>query len=187
MPPATPSPLRITAPALNLPAHSNAEAFGAAIWLWMQMPDHQDLPLRALSALLLPAITHQQYIMAATQCGDQVQPVAYLAWANLSAEAESRYLHNPARGLAPEDWNSGDRMWFTDWFTPFGHAKAFHAALKELLPTGCARALYHRGNERGMRVLTFRGKTVSAAQAQQWWRERPMLAYRPATTTHPSV
>lgn len=178
--------LIITAPALGLPAHNDAETFGAATWLWMQEPDHRDLPLLALSQLLLPPIQCQQYILASEAVGETTRPVAYLAWANLSAEAESRYLHNPARGLRQQDWHSGDRMWLTDWFTPFGHAKAFRAALRELLPVVCARALYHRGNERGMRVMTFHGKAVSPAQERQWWRERPMLAYTAQPTSNPT-
>ncbi len=168
--------LSIIAPALNLPSYSELEVLGAATWLWMHAPDHQDLPLHALGELLLPPIRCQQYILLSSREGAACKPLAYLAWANLSEEAESRYLHHPARGLRPRDWSSGDRMWFTDWFTPFGHAQDLYRAVRSLLPDVCARYLDHRGNERGMHVRTYRGTRVTKEQARRWWQERPMLA-----------
>lgn len=170
--------LQITAPALGAPGYNEAAVFGSVTWLWMHVADHQDLPLKALTLLLLPPLKNRQYMLASAPDGngDDIRPVAYVAWANLSAEAESRYLANPAVGLRPEDWASGDRMWLIDWFTPFGHAPAFRRAVGQLLADSCARALYHRGNERGMRVLTFRGDHISEAQSRQWWQARPMLA-----------
>ncbi|MEK9802562.1 MAG: toxin-activating lysine-acyltransferase, partial [Curvibacter sp.] len=111
-----------------------------------------------------------------------LQPVAYLSWAHLSAEAESRYLDHPLRGLQPADWRSGDRMWAIDWITPFGHAHALRASILRLLPQVCFRFLYHRGNERGLRIKTYRGRAITAEQARQWWLARPMLAATQAGT-----
>lgn len=166
----------ITAPTLNRPAHSEAEAFGAVTWLWMQSPDHRTLPLQALQQLLLPAIQTGQYLLLHERSTTGLRPVAYLSWAHLSAEAESRYLDHPLRGLQPADWCSGDRMWAIDWITPLGHAHALRASILRLLPQVCFRFLYHRGNERGLRIKTYRGRAISAEQARQWWLARPMLA-----------
>lgn len=176
----------ITAPTLDRPPHNEAEAFGAVTWLWMQSPDHRSLPLQALQQLLLPAIQAGQYLLLHTGTADSKQPVAYMSWANLSAEAESRYLAHPLRGLAPTDWRSGDRMWVTDWITPFGHAHALHTLGRSLLPLVCFRYLHHRGNERGLRIKTYRGRAISPDQARQWWRARPMLAPAPDNRTSPS-
>ena len=168
-------PFTITAPALGAPGHSEAEVLGSVTWLWMHTPRHRDLPLHALNKLVLPALKAQQFILASAPNGTAVRPVAYLAWANFSADAESRYLQGAA-ALRPEDWNSGDRTWITDWFTPFGHSTEFRKTIETLLPNSCFRALYHRGNERGLRVMTFRGQNVTPLHAKTWWQARPMLA-----------
>lgn len=169
----------ITAPALNRPPHNEAEALGTAVWLWMQSPDHRALPLEALQKLLLPAIQAGQYLLVHTRTAAGKQPVAYMSWANLDARAESRYLAHPLRGLQRPDWQSGDRMWVTDWVTPFGHALALRAVVLKLLPQVCFRYLHHRGNERGLRVKTYRGRAIHPDQARQWWLARPMLAAPP--------
>ena len=169
----------IIAPTLNRPPHSEAEAFGAVTRLWMQSPDHRTLPLEALQQLLLPAIQTGQYLLLHSPTPTGRQPVAYMGWANLSAQAESRYLAHPLRGLQPLDWQSGDRMWVMDWITPYGHALALRAMVLKLLPQVCFRYLHHRGNERGLRVKTYRGRAVSPALARQWWQMRPMLAAMP--------
>lgn len=168
--------LIITAPALQATQRSEAEIFGSVVWLWLHSKTHQQMPLHMLSGVLLPALKARQFILASALDGSQERPVAFIAWANLSAQAESRYLHNANVALRPEDWQSGDRMWITDWFTPFGHASEFRRVVCQLLDQSCFRALYHRGHERGMRVLSFRGDQVSKAQERQWWQERPMLA-----------
>lgn len=168
-------PFTITAPALGAPGHSEAEVLGSVTWLWMHTPKHRDLPLHALNSVLLPALKAQQFILAAAPDGDALRPVAYLAWANFSADAENRYLQSAA-AIRSQDWNSGDRMWITDWFTPFGHAAEFRRAVGALLSGTCSRALDHRGDERGLRVMALRGQNVTLQQANAWWQARPMMA-----------
>jgi cytolysin-activating lysine-acyltransferase len=176
-------PFTIIAPALQAPSHSEAQTLGAVVWLWLQAQSHRNTPLHALTTLLLPALRSGQFILAlADQPHTSVQtrtPVGYLAWACLCAQAESRYVHRPASAMREADWCSGDRMWFTDWLTPFGHTQAFGAAVQQLLPHAFARALHHRGDERGLRVQHFRGRHTTKAQAQQWWQARPILAQAP--------
>ena len=170
--------LIITAPALNASEHSEAEIFGSIVWLWMHSKSQSDMPLYALSLWLLPALKSKQFVLAYETDGQQTKPVAYMAWAQLSAEAESRYVKNSALGLSPKDWRSGDRFWITDFFTPYGHAKQFSDAIAATLSDFCFRSLYHRGADRGMRVLYFRGDHVPLENAKQWWKDRPILARR---------
>lgn len=170
--------LTIHAPALNpqAPVPSEAELLGSAVWLWMHSRTHQNMPLQALHALLLPPLRLGQYMLAVEQLGNGSRPVAYVGWANLSPEAESRYIANPYHGLQPQDWNSGDRMWMTDYFIPFGNVRPIHRQLQALMCNASFRYLYHRGQEQGVKVLTFSGSRVDRQQTRQWWRERPMLA-----------
>jgi cytolysin-activating lysine-acyltransferase len=43
---------------------TEAEVLGSTVWLWMNSPNHNELPLNALSVALLPAIKQRQFILA---------------------------------------------------------------------------------------------------------------------------
>ncbi|MFA7347128.1 MAG: toxin-activating lysine-acyltransferase [Desulfurivibrionaceae bacterium] len=167
----TPNSLDIIAPGLIEENWTEAEVFGSAAWLWMHSSSHRERPLHTLSALLLPAIKQQQFILA-SEVG---QPVFYLAWANLSLEAEQRYLQQHPVFMPEADWNSGERMWVLDWVAPFGHTRIMHRLLeRQLFANRCMRALYHRGDERGLKIKTFRGMAVLPEEAQAWFQHHPL-------------
>ena len=178
------SSLDIIAPALGLPGHSEAELFGALAWLCMHSNNHRDLPLASFSQTLLNPIKRQQFMLASALLDGVQQPVAYIAWANFDADAESRYLADGNHTLMrPEDWNSGDRMWITDWVAPFGHTASFVHEVSTRLSESCYRFLYHKGDETGLQVKTLRGCAVSKEQAASWWSARPMHANYAKTTS----
>ena len=153
-------------------AWTEAEVFGSAVWLWMHSQKHREIPLHVLSTLLLPAIKRQQFIIVS----EHGKPVFYLSWANLSAEAECRYIKNPSYAMREEDWNSGDRMWVLDWVAPFGHTKVISRLLVQHLFTNrWMRALYHRGNDRGLRVKTFHGIGIMSEEACFWFETHPIV------------
>jgi len=153
----------VTAPALTGEPFNEAEALGGAVWLWMHSAAHRNAPLHMLSALLLPAIKNRQFILVS----EKTKPVFYLSWASLSEDAEKRYLTNAPECMPSADWASGERIWFLDWVAPFGHSLRLRSLLKRrLFPGWCARSLYHRGEEKGLRVKTFRGLAVSAQEAR---------------------
>lgn len=166
----------ITAPALGLPGHGETEVLGAATWLWMHSLKHRSLPVIALSQTLLTPLKAQQFILVSEAGpGGAVRPVAYLGWGNFDAETEARYLQAGTTALLRNaDWNSGDRMWITDWVTPFGHAPQLRRIVGTLLANSCFRALYHRGVEHGQRVMAMRGDRVSRDDADAWWHDRPL-------------
>jgi cytolysin-activating lysine-acyltransferase len=169
--------LEITAPALTGASCSEAEVLGSAAWLWMHSPAHRDAPLHTLSALLLPALKHQQFILA-TELG---KPVFYLSWANFSAAAEARYLRNPPVCMPEADWASGSRMWIIDWVAPFGHTRQMSRLLAQrLFAKRCLRSLYHRGNRQGLRILTFHGNAVMAQEANLWFHAHPIALDHPS-------
>ena len=177
------STLAIIAPALGLPGHSEAELFGALAWLCMHSKNHRDMPLASFGQSLLNPIQRQQFMLASASLNGVLQPVAYVAWANFDAEAESRYLADGSQSLMrAEDWNSGDRMWITDWVAPFGHTASFEREVSTRLSESCYRFLYHKGDDTGLQVKTARGSAVSKAQADSWWSARPMHALHALTT-----
>jgi cytolysin-activating lysine-acyltransferase len=167
--------LIITALALNAPGHSEAEIFGSIVWLAMQVNNKNCLPLQDLSHWLLPALRSQQFIFASERIDGKTRPVAYMSWANLTADVERRYVDNPDKGLSPREWTGGNRMWVIDWMIPFGHSQSFSRAVCASLGNSCFKSLYHRGCHRGLRVQLFRGDYVSLVQAKQWWKDKPIL------------
>lgn len=161
----------ITAPAILGEAFSEAEVLGSTVWLWMHSPVHRDAPLNTLPILLLPAIKNSQFVLAS----ENGKPVFFLSWAMLSEEAESRYLRNPPHCMHEADWNSGERMWILDWVAPFGHTRAISRLLwRNIFPSRWARALYHRGNDRGLRIKTFQGIAVMPEEARFWFETHPV-------------
>lgn len=158
------------------PAHSDepwneAQAFGSAVWLWMHSEAHRAAPLHALNALLLPAIRHRRFVLAC----ENGRPVAYCSWADLSEEAERRYLASPAVCMRDEDWTSGERTWVLDWVAPFGHTAALsHALTRHLMAHRIGRALYHRGERSGLRIKTFKGIGVRTEEANAWFAAHPV-------------
>jgi len=154
---------------------NEAEAMGSAVWLYMHSASHRNMPLHLLSRLLLPAITRRQFVLAS----ENGQPVFFLTWALFNADAERRYIANPPEAMLEDDWTSGDRMWVLDWIAPFGHTRAARQLLTRLFPMQNARALYHRGDTRGLRVLQLRGIAVMPEEAQAWAVLNPIQSSAP--------
>jgi len=168
--------LDIKAPLILGGQESEAEVLGATVWLWMHSPMHRDAPLHALPTLLLPIIKRGQYVLVA----EQGRPVFFLSWAWLNLESEARYLTRPAIEMREEDWASGDRMWCIDWIAPFGHTAAMSALMRrDYFPDRCVRALYHRGEKLGKRVVLLHGNQVSRDQAKAWQQAHPLAVNLP--------
>lgn len=164
--------IAIVAPGLIEQTWNEAEVLGSAVWLWLHSPAHREFPLHTLPTLLLPAIKHRQFILA-SQAG---RPVFYLSWANFNLKAEQRYLDNNPLLMPEADWNCGDRTWILDWVAPFGHTRTMTQLLKrQLFANRCARGLYHRGNERGLKIKTFQGAAVLPEQARAWFKAHPVV------------
>jgi cytolysin-activating lysine-acyltransferase len=172
----------IVAPRLVDCDFNEATVFGSAAWLWLHSERHRNIPLHTLSTLLLPAIKHKKFILVS----ESGKPVFYFSWADLSEEAEQRYLRHSPEQMRDEDWCSGERMWVLDWIAPFGHNNLMNRLLKRKLLAGrCMRTLYHRGSETGMRVKKLHGIAVLPEEARAWFDAHPtVLDRKPAQTHH---
>jgi cytolysin-activating lysine-acyltransferase len=170
--------LSVISPQFEAHTMSEAEVLGAAVWLWMHSATHQGAPLTALNTLLLPAIKTGQYLLAF----EQGQPVAYVAWAQLDEPRETAYLVHASRLTDNSDWCSGERGWFTDYIASFGHARQIRRILTHrLFPTGLFRSLYHKGDDKGLRVMTFHGTAVHPLEARHWFEQHPVCWPTPLT------
>lgn len=166
------SAITFVAPRLNHCVFNEAEMLGSIVWLWMQSDFHNTIQLKDLPALLLPAIKSRQFIVAIKE----EKPVFYLSWANLSAEAESRYINHVATDMPLEDWDSGDRMWVLDIVAPFGNIKTIISLLLSdgLLSSKCWRTLYHKGDKTGLIIKEFKGRHLSRTAVRNWFSQRPI-------------
>ncbi len=162
----------VVSPALFPDEHWNeAEAFGAMTWLWLKSEEHCHTPIQEMAARTLPVLKNGQFALF-SQNG---QPVAYIAWASFSPEAETRYLQSDQGLLSNQDWQSGDRKWFINWFAPLGNTTAVRQIAKQyLFANDCLRSLYHRGNDKGLRIMLFKGGYVSLKAKQQWESDHPV-------------
>ncbi|KAA8700312.1 toxin-activating lysine-acyltransferase [Pseudomonas cannabina] len=169
--------LDITAPGLIDEPWNEAAVLGSVTWLWMHSKAHRDAPLHSLPTLLLPALKHRQFVLGS----EDGKPVCYLSWLTVDEAAERRYLQQSPLMLKEADWNSGERIWLNDWVAPFGHSAALSRVLhRQLFANKCGRALYHRGEERGLRIKTFQGIGVIPEQARAWFAAHP-VATTPST------
>lgn len=173
--------ISMIAPLFTQERWTEAETLGSTVWLWMNSQNHHELPLHTLSAALLPAIKTRQFILVS----ENDQPIFFMSWANLSDEAEARYLDTHQLLMKPEDWDSGERMWIIDWVAPFGHTRKIKQFLAQhFMAHRCARSLYHRGGERGRRVQYFFGKSVSPRQRRLWKAAYPLMSASEVDNTH---
>ena len=149
---------------------SEAEALGIVVWLWTHSNTHRSLPISAVSSLILPAIQTQQYVLLL----DGSKPVAYAAWAALNEVKEEQYLQSANSLLTQADWCSGDRYWITDFVAPFGHARTLRRHIAQVLNTQAIRFLYHKGSDRGIKILEAHGLAVLPQEARHWFDTHPV-------------
>lgn len=160
----------IIVPQLSGEPCSEVEAVGAATWLWMHSAVHGPLPVASLATLLLPPIKRGQFLLV-YEAG---RPVGYLAWAMFSEDAERRYLHQPSHTLPAEAWSSGDRIWIMDAVAPFGHTHSMRSFITHrLFFDRCFRTLYHRGAEKGLRIIEKHGAALLREEARRWFDMNP--------------
>lgn len=178
----------LQAPQLTGQPNRISEAFGAAVWLWMQMPRHRQLTIKNLDKRLLEPIRQGQYVLVCTgKYNQQRDPVALLLYACLNARSESQYLRDPSSPLSAGDWRSGDRLWLIDWVSPFGRSLQLRRQLLEMFARQTARSLHRHAQPGTSQVKTWRGETCTDDAARAWWHERPMLSGPRSTPSWPGA
>ena len=137
---------------------------GRIAWLWMNSNLHGNWSTRLMMRNVIPPVSSGQYRVIM----EGGFPVAYASWAFFSAEAEKRYILNPSL-IDIHDWNSGDRMWFIDYISPFStkHTLRLKSELREIFPKRYARALRVSVDSEEGRVLTYFG-----TEAPDGWRKQ---------------
>ena len=85
-----------------------------------------------------------------------LQAIGYISWAYFDEVAQAHYLQSDRHLRDNSDWNCGDYIWFIQWFAPLGHSHQMRSAVRQLFPSTTVRALYHKGSDKGLRILTFK-------------------------------
>ena len=135
---------------------NEAEALGAITWLWLKT-DYKYFSVAEMSAMVLPVLKNGQFALF---CRGG-QPLAYITWAWFSQEAENCYLQSDLGLLFFQYLCCGNGLRLNNWITPFGNSKVIRKlAADYLFPEQCGRALYHRGSERGLRIMEFKGSRI---------------------------
>ena len=133
--------------------------YGYISWLWSNSELHRDWNVKSQARLIIPAITLKQFHLI---LDPNNFPVAYCSWAWLSSEVENEFIRR-AGFIDPKNWNSGDRLWFIDYVSPFSshYTDQLNVALARMFPDKIARALRVKpGNKRG-KIISFRGPKMS--------------------------
>lgn len=152
---------------------NEAEVLGAMTWLWFVSENCKNLSVSDLSLQVLPTLKSRQFAVLSQNS----QPLGYISWANLDANQEAEYVYSERWIYTHPNWNSGDRMWLIHWFAPHGQSKLLKRIVENyLFPEQCFRALYHRGDNHGLKVMNFHGKLVEKTVVSAWIKQHPILA-----------
>lgn len=114
---------------------------GELVEIACHMPVLASMELRFLSEVFLRP--HNLGQMRRWHRGGRIVGVATWAW--LDAPAVDRMLADG--GVAPQDWQSGDQLWFIDVIAPFGDMRAISRDLRRLFPGQTGHSV--RWNEDG--------------------------------------
>ncbi len=101
---------------VKIPDHVAMEsALGSALLLATKAPTHKYLFSHDFEWLVIPPIAARQFSLFRNK---QDEPIAFVSWAKVSSEVESR-LQSGILRLSPQDWNSGDKIYIIDIISPF--------------------------------------------------------------------
>jgi cytolysin-activating lysine-acyltransferase len=116
-------------PAQQTAQPDNIAVLGHVLWLMSQSAVHKHVFVADFEWLVMPAVLHGQYrIWRDKNEQGHLVPIAYVSWAFLDDDAETR-LKSGIKRLRPTDWKSGPNAWLIDIIAPFGGTEK---ALQEL-------------------------------------------------------
>jgi cytolysin-activating lysine-acyltransferase len=108
------------------------EVLGHFFALAAVSPAYRDTPLWQLVEMFIPPIERDQYVLLTDGEGG---PFAGTCWAWLSEEVAERYK-TQGGVIVGDEYQSGDQLWFTSLFAPFGRLRDLLDTLREEFPAG---------------------------------------------------
>ena len=143
-------------------------ALGDIVSVMMRAPRHKGLPLAALRVNVLPAVLHNQYLIARVRPQDNGESVAagLALWASVSDEVNQRLSASkelPLR-LTPEEWKSGSNLWLVDLVAPSALARSMLKDLDEKVAQGRPIAAHAVSGDGTASLTTVRALLAGLAQ-----------------------
>lgn len=128
---------------------------GFALELLAQSDYHREFALGDYyRAEILPALLCSQTRFYLTEEG---VPTAMVTWAWLSETVE-REVHASGRALRDKEWQSGDRLFFNDWITPYDNIRdVLHDMTHNVFPNEVATSLRRNPDGSVRRVNRWTG------------------------------
>lgn len=152
---------------------NEAEVLGAMTWIWLISANYKNATVSDMARHVLPVIKSRQFALFSRDSS----PFAYISWANLDAQSEAEYVKAESWIYSNQNWNCGDRIWLINWFAPLGDSQIVKQLVEsKLFENQIFRALYHKGDSRGLKVMTFKGKSKSNFDVKNWIKQHPILA-----------
>lgn len=138
---------------------SEAEVLGAMTVLWSQHPYYSQISVASMLEILVPMIKAKQFALI----HGEKQPLGYLCWAFMNEATEQDYLQNNGEIERFIGCNNGDQMWILSIFSAtYSNSRIISKVARNLLfPTLSAKSLYHRGREKGFRIMHFHGSAFT--------------------------
>ena len=94
----------------------------------MDSPFHRKWKVSSVLERIIPPLALGQFRIVVKN----EKPVGFLTWALFTEDAETAYLKKH-RKIKLEEWNAGDRLWFTDFVAPYGKVREIIKAIDESL------------------------------------------------------
>lgn len=174
---------RLQAPGIVGDPLSPSAALDAALTLARRNVEVPCLSAAAMHCMMVEPILAGTYVLISTrQSTGAWQPMGWLAYALFDADAESRYVDNPARFIHPADWNKGDRLWMLHWVVEPGHTRPLLRMVRHVFGGLTARSLSRHGNDR---LTIWRGPGCSPEDATKFWQRRPVLSQESGVRSSP--
>lgn len=144
---------------------SEVEVLGAVGLLWQRVETLKHAPISYLIERISPFIQHGQFALFI----EKQRACGFISWAYFNDKAENEYIQRQGQALSKNKYKSGQKLWIIDWISPDGLSKELKQfVLNELFPYDCMHSLYHRGDEKGLKVMSFRGSKISADEFKRW-------------------
>ncbi len=130
------------------PPRAVLDLMGQIVWLLRQAPGYENADLDRVDALFFRPLMYDQLRVFHRNA----TPIGLVVWARLSDAAEARYLQTGM--LGHDDWQSGNRFWFTDFLAPFGDAAPLTRAACSFIPPGQTAHGTRRNADGSVRRIT---------------------------------
>jgi cytolysin-activating lysine-acyltransferase len=100
-------------PPVEAPGAEKLRVYGDLLFLAFRSKRHRTMNVATLRSYIEPAVELGQFRIFRF---DDV-PRGMYTWAHLNPDTERKLIEG--RPLAPEDWNSGPRLWIVDMIAPY--------------------------------------------------------------------